>query len=195
MSSPEADPAGDAADGSDIPAWWQHPDGYVMVLPAGWSGVAVDAAETADMIDAVSTTMPGLADRIEGVIGANDVRVSAIAADVEATGAVSPVLLVLAQPTGGRKNHKIKSDIYDQISDLPGLSGALSPHPVHLPSAKGERYDYSIVDDDLGEIRVRSFLFRFGRWVYLVNFIASADIAFDAGADFDEIADSLRFGV
>jgi hypothetical protein len=194
-ASPEAEPAEGAADGSESSTWWQHPDGYVMVLPAGWSGTAVAASQTDDLIDAVSQGMSGLGSRIEDVIGKSDLRVSAIAADTFAQGSVSPVLLVLAEPIGGRKFHAIKTDVYERISDLPGLTGALSPHDVHLPTAKGVRYDYTIADPDLGDIRVRSFLFRFGRSVYLVNFVASADVANAAGADFDQIADSLHFGV
>ena len=46
--------------------------------------------------------------------------------------------------------------------------------------AEGVRFDYSIADPDLGELRVRSYLFRFGRRAYLVNFVASADLADDA---------------
>lgn len=194
-SSPEAEPADGAAEGSDSSTWWQHPDGYAMVLPEGWSGVAVAASETDDLIDAVGRDMPGLSSRIEDVVGTSDLRVSAVAADTSAQGLVSPVMLVLAEPIGGRKPHAIKTDVYERISDLPGLTGAISPHDVRLPYAKGVRYDYTIADPELGDIRVRSLLFRFWRSVYLVNFVASADVANDAGADFDLIADSLRFGV
>jgi len=194
-SSPEAEPADGAADGSDTSTWWQHPDGYVMVLPAGWSGMAVAASETDDLVDAVGRVMPGLGSRIDGVMDGSNLRVSAVAADSSAGGDVSPVLLVLAEPMNGRRYHAIKTDVYERISDLPGLSGALSPHDVRLPAAKGVRYDYTIADPDLGDIRVRSFLFRFDRSVYLVSFVASADVANDAGADFDLIVDSLRFGV
>jgi len=38
-------------------------------------------------------------------------------------------------------------------------------------------------------------LFRYGGWVYLVNFVASAELADGATADFDEIMNSLKFGV
>ena len=64
-----------------------------------------------------------------------------------------------------------------------------------LPTAKGVRFDYTIDDPDLGELRVRSYLFRFGQHAYLVNFVASEDVADEAEAIFDQIADSLRFGV
>ena len=49
-------------------------------------------------------------------------------------------------------------------------------------------------DRHLGEILVRSWLFKWGRWAYLVNFVVSADLANEAGADFDAIQDSLQFG-
>jgi len=196
VSSPEADSAAEnAAAGSESATWWPHPDGYAMVLPAGWSGVAVRQGQTDELVDAVSATLPSLASRIDGVLDRGDARVSAIAADPSAEGKVSPVLVVLAQPTSGKRPHAIKTHVRDQINGLPGLSGVLSAHDVELPGAKGVRFDYTIDDPDLGELRVFSYLFRFGRQSYLVNFVASADVAGEAEVIFDEIANSLRFGV
>ena len=194
VSSPEVDPADGAADSSASSTWWQHPSGYEMVLPAGWSGMAMDPGQTDELITAVDEANAGLGERIDEVIGGHDVHVSAIAANGEVEGKVAPVLLVLAEPVAGRKNHAIKDDVYTRISDLPGLSGGLAPHDVRLPKAKGVRYDYVIADPTLGEIRVRSYLFRFGKTVYLVNFLASADLVDEAAPDFDAIQDSLQFG-
>ncbi len=194
MSSPEVDPADSAAEASESSTWWQHPRGYEMVLPAGWTGVAVADDQSDALMAAVDAAYPGLGDRIEAVIGDSDVRVSAIATKPIVEGKIAPLLLVLAEPKAGRKAAVIKSDVYARIENLPGLSGGLAPHDVRLPMAEGVRYDYFVVDPDLGEIRVRSWLFRFGSWAYLVNFVASADLADGAAEDFDDIQDSLRFG-
>ena len=194
LSTPEVDPAESAAESSDDSTWWQHPSGYEMVLPAGWAGVAVEAEASDDFIQAVDESDAGLGERIEEVIGESDVQISAIAANGVIEGQVAPVLLVLAEPVAGRKNHVIKDDVYARLSDLPGLNGGLAPHDVRLPKAKGVRYDYTISDPALGEIRVRSYLFRWGKTVYLVNFVASADLADEAAPDFDSIQDSLQFG-
>ena len=121
-----------------------------MVLPAGWSGVAVDLSDTDDLVEAVDAANPGLGDRIDAVIGGTEVRVSAIAARGEIEGEVPPVLLVLTEPRDGRKKHVVKSDVYDRISTLDGLDGGLAPHDVRLPAAEGVRYDYTITDADLG---------------------------------------------
>jgi hypothetical protein len=195
LSSPAADQGELPPDGGDADVWWQHPDGYAMTLPAGWLGVAVDASKTDDFVAALRESLPGLADRVASVLAGSKTRISAVAYAADAAGHVSPVLLVLAEPADGRRPHAIKTDVYERISSLPGLSSSLSPHGVTLLNAKGERYDFTIVDPDLLELRVRSFVFRFGRTVYLVNFIASADVADGAGLDFDAIIDSLRFGV
>ena len=128
------------------------------------------------------------------MIGDSDARISAIATNGIVEGKVPPALLVLAEPKAGRKPSAIKEDVYQRISSLPGLSGAVAPHDVRLPKAESVRYDYTLVDETLGVIHVRSFLIRFGRTVYLVNFVASADLASGAAADFDEIQNSLRFG-
>ena len=194
VPAPEVEPADGAAEGSEASTWWQHPSGYEMVLPAGWTGVAVEPEETEELIGAVDEADAGLGERIDEVIGEDDVHVSAIAANGVVEGHVAPVLLVLAEPVAGRKNHAIKDDVYERISNLPGLNGGLAPHDVRLPKAKGVRYDYTISDPTLGEIRVRSYLFRFGKTVYLVNFVASADLADEAAPDFDSIQDSLQFG-
>ena len=194
-SSPEADAAADAADDSASAMWWPHPDGYAMVLPAGWSGVAVERGQTDDLIDAVDAAMPGLAARMAGVLDGSKARVSAIAADPSAEDEMTPLLLVLAQPTEGKRAHAVKSRVREQINGLPGLSGLIAPHDVVLPTAKGVRFDYTIDDPDLGELRVRSYLFRFGKQAYLVNFVAPEAGADEVEALFDEVADSLRFGV
>ena len=194
VSSPEADPADSAAADSASSTWWQHPEGYEMVLPAGWQFVAVGADDTADIIDAVDAANPGLGDRIESVVGGSDVRVSAVASSGVIDGAVAPLLVVLAEPKAGRKWYGVKEDTKDRLNRLPGLRGGLTPHQYQLPLAEGVRYDYTIVDPDLGEIRVRSYLFKWGSGAYLVNFIVSADLANEASEDFEAIEDSLKFG-
>jgi hypothetical protein len=197
VSSPEADPAAETAiEGNETAMWWPHPDGYAMVLPAGWSGVALERDQTDDLINALAPSMPGLAGRMQDVLGGTKARVSAIASDAGSDGEGSSVLLVLAQSTDGKRAHAVKTAVREQINGLPGLAdGPLSPHDVALPTAKGVRFDYSIDDPDLGELRVRSYLFRFGRQAYLVNFVTSAADVDASEAVFDTIADSLRFGV
>jgi hypothetical protein len=185
----------DAVQGSGESTWWPHPDGYALVLPPGWSGVAVDGAQVEDLVDALSGDSPDLGRRIDGVLNATNARVSAIAGDPAAPGELAPLLVVLAQPTQDRQAHAVKSLVKEQIADLPGLSGGPFRDDVNLPMAKGARFDFSLQDPDLGALQVRSYLFRFGEDAYLVCFIApSADFE-DAEPLFDAIAASLRFGV
>ena len=194
VSSTEADPADSAATDSASSTWWQHPDGYEMVLPAGWNYVAVQPDQTDEIIDAVDIANPGLGDRIEDVVGTSNLRVSAIAATEVVDGQVGPLMVVLAEPKSGRKWYAVKEDTMHHIANLPGLRGGVTPHQYQLPSAKGVRYDFTIVDEDLGEIRVRSYLFKWANSAYLVNFIVSADLINEAGSDFDSIQNSLQFG-
>lgn len=194
MPSPESDPAADpAADSGEFPTWWPHPAGYAMVLPAGWAGVVIEPGQTDVLIAEVSQSLPGLSQRMVDVLDGTKVWLSAIAADPVANG--DPILLVLAEPIEGRRPHAIKTDVRQRIQDLPGRMGPLSAHDVILPTAEGVRFDYTIVDSDLGELRVFSYLFGFGRTAYLVNFVASVDVADEAEVVFDAIAASIRFGV
>jgi len=195
-SSPEASLAvDDATSHGGAPVWWPHPDGYAMVLPAGWSGVAVERDGTDAIIDAVALATPQLAQRMDNVLRRSKARVSAFAADPSVLEGGTPVLVVLAQPTDGRKKYAIKNDVRERIDDLPGRAGPLSAHDIVLPTADGVRFDYEISDPDLGELRVFSYLFRPGRTAYLVNFVVAADQADEAEQIFDGIVSSLRFGV
>ncbi len=194
VSATEADPTQDPAISSESETWWRHPEGYAMVLPAGWSGVAIDRDETDELVAAVTEAMPGLGSRIEDTLQDSDTRVSAIAADTAVEGDAVPVLVILAQPTNGRKPHAIKSETRDRISRLPGLKSPPSALDIDVPAANGVRFVYTIDDVDLGELRVFSYLIRAGKTAYLVNFVASADVSAEAEIVFDAIARSLRFG-
>lgn len=196
LSASERDSSVAAASGSaPEDSWWPHPDdGYAMVLPSGWSAVALDEAQADRLIDTIGTIYPGLASRVHAVMASTNARPSAIAGDPSDPSDVA-FLLVLAQPTSERRGHEVKRWVREQIASLPGLTDGPYPHDARLPTAKGWAFDYSIDDPDVGELRVRSYVFRFGSQAYYVNFIASAGGTDEAEAVFDAIAQSLRFGV
>jgi hypothetical protein len=176
-------------------SWWPHPDdGYAMVLPPGWTAVALADGQADALVDAIGASYPELAARIEGVLMTTDARASAVAADPDTSADVA-FLLVLAQPTDDRRGHEIKKWVRDQIGTLPGLTDGPYPHDARLPTAKGWAFDYTIEDPDIGQLRVRSYVFRFGSQAYYVNFIASGSATDSSEAIFDAIAASLRFGV
>jgi hypothetical protein len=194
-SSEVATDADVAVDRSASETRWPHPDGYAMDLPAGWSGLAIEQAQTGQLIDAIEATHPGLADRIMAVLVGSASRVSAVAGDLTADDDLR-LIIVVAQPTEGRRPNAIKERVKEQISTLPGFSGGpLVAHYERLPAAKGHRFDYGIDDPDVGQLRVRSYLFKYGGHAYLVNLIASEATAGEAEAMFDSIAESLQFGV
>lgn len=188
------DPSEDADSVVD-PMWWPHPDGYAMVLPAGWVGIAVDDSGAIQMMDALESANPVLAERMQGVLLVTNSRISAIATGSLAGDGVSPVMLVLAQPTEDRGAHAVKSLVKEQIAGLPGLSAGPFRDDVTLPAAKGVQFDYSILDPDLGSLQVRSYLFRFASEAYLVSFVARTEDFEAAEPLFAAIAASLRFGV
>jgi hypothetical protein len=175
--------------------WWPHPEGYAMTLPAGWAGLTVDGSTQGDLLEALADSSPALAARVADVLDETDSRISAVAADPDAGTAVVPLLVVIAQPTHERPAHAVKSLVKEQISELPGLSAGPFRNDVLLPNAKSVRFEFSLLDPDVGELMVRAYLFRFGSDAYLVTFVAPAE-GFDAAeAVFEAIAQSLRFGV
>jgi hypothetical protein len=175
--------------------WWPHPEGYAMVLPAGWSGVAIDESRAGQLIAAVLATDPELAARIGAVLDSTDARISAIAADGSAVDGVGPLVIVLAQPTQDRGAHAVKSLVKEQIAGLPGLADGPFRDDVSLPSANGVQFEFTIADPTLGVLQVRALLFRFGSDAYLVSFVAPEAEFEAAEAIFEAIAASLRFGV
>lgn len=190
------DPEG-GVDASDAtPTWWSHPDGYAMTLPAGWAGAAISGSQSGRLVDAIAGTYPGAAERVAAVLQATNSRVVAVAADLASAGEVSPLLLVIAQPTDGFRARAVKNRVHEQISALPGLQGIPGKYDVRLPAGSGVRFEYTVDDPELGTLRAHSYLFRFGGHAYLVSFVASQD-AFDAEAEsaFEAIIASLRFGI
>lgn len=194
LAEPLPAATGAAAD-LPIETWWPHPDGYAMVLPAGWSGVAIDKSAATRLVDAVLATDPDLAARIDAVLESTDARISAIAAETAIADDLGPLVIVLAQPTQDRGAHAVKSLVKEQIAGLPGLSGGPFRDDVTLPSASGVQFEFTIDDPTLGALQVRALLFRFGSNSYLVSFVAPASEFEAAEAVFEAIAASLRFGV
>ena len=190
-SGPDVDVADDLGD----PKWWPHSDGYTMRLPGGWSGVSLMPAQADQLLGALASDYPELAGRVGAVLDGTGSDLSMVAADMAGDVDVPPVVLVISQPTDGRKARHVKARTYEQIAALPGLRGTIIRDDERLPNDVAHRYDYVVDDADLGAMRVRTYLFRLGHQAYLVSLIASED-AFEASeGTFDAIVESIRFGV
>jgi hypothetical protein len=187
--------ASEAAEPIPETTWWPHPDGYAMVLPAGWRGLALDDVQAGQLMAAVAATDPDLAARIAAVLASTGSRISAIAAQTDGAQETGPLVIVLAQPTEDRGAHAVKSLVKEQIAALPGLSDGPFRDDVTLPSASGVQFEFTIDDPSLGALQVRALLFRFGSDAYLVSFVAPEADFEAAEAIFEAIAASLRFGV
>jgi hypothetical protein len=195
--APETEaPAGTVAPSTDDERWYHPADGYEMDLPEGWSGAALTRDQTDEVMDSMMAAMPpGVAASVAEVHALSGFRISGIAGDAGNESELAPVLIVLAEPRSGRTKRELRIYVRDRIAGLPGLAGGVVPHTdVPLPT-EGVRFDYRIEDPDLGALRVRSYLFRFGSQAYLMNFVAPDSGADAADALFDEIVTSVRFGV
>jgi hypothetical protein len=183
------------AESGSVGTWWPHPDGYQMDLPPGWLGAPVDQTQTNLLVTAIGTSYPELSDRMRLVLSDSGSRVSAVAGDPTAAD-TGPVMLVIAQPKDGRRPHEIKQHVKKQIAQLPGITATPILQDAGLDAMRGGwRFDYSLADPDIGTVRVRSYLLRWGEEAYLVNFVAPEASADEADALFDAIAASLKFGV
>jgi hypothetical protein len=183
------------AESPGSPTWWAHPHGYAMSLPAGWAAIDLETSSTEQLLSALGEEHAGAAQRARAVLAAAGARVSMIGVDLRDHRDIAPVMIVLAEDAAGMRPRPLKVLIGDQIAELPGLRAA----PVRTDERRNEagsvRFDYTIDDADLGALRVRSILYRYGGQAYLVSFVAP-EAAFDAArSDFELIAASLRFGI
>ena len=105
------------------------------------------------------------------------------------------MMLVLAQETDGIRPRQLKALVGEQVASLPGLRGT----PIRTDERRNEtgslRFDYAIDDPDLGALRIRSSLYRYGGQAYVVSYVAAEAALNEARPDFEAIAASLRFGI
>jgi hypothetical protein len=194
-ASADAAVAGAASPDMAGETWWPHPHGYAMTLPVGWAGVALDPARTGRLLDVLALERPDLVDRARLVLDASGAAVSSLAVDLSSEAVTRPFAIVLVQPTEGARARLVKSRVADAIAALPGIQGEPTRRDERLSDAQSVRFDYTIDDPELGALRVRSHLVRFGGQAYLVSFVAPAATFDAAGPDFEAIAGSIRFGI
>lgn len=191
----DSDDGSNDAEPSDSPTWWAHPHGYAMSLPAGWVAIDLEASSTERLLAALAGDQPGAADRVREVLALTGARGSMIAVDLGSDRELPPVMIVLAEDAAGIRPRQLKALVGDQIAGLPGLRSEPVRTDERRNDAGSVRFDYAIDDPDLGSLRVRSSIYRYGGQAYVVSFVAP-DAAFDAArSDFELIAASLRFGI
>jgi hypothetical protein len=133
--------------------------------------------------------------RIGEVVATTGARASMLAVDLGWGGEVPPLMLVVAKASDGMRPRQLKTHVADELAALPGIRAAPVRTDERLNDTATVRFDYAIDDPDLGALRVRTSLFRFGGQAYLVSFVALETEAGEARTDFDRIATSLRFGI
>ena len=194
-ASGEASPGEPGAAVSDAPTWWAHPHGYAMSLPAGWVAIDLDGGTTEELLSALGATLPGVEERVRGVLAATGAQGSMLAVDLASDREVPAMMLVLSQENDGIRPRQLKALVEEQVGSLPGLRGT----PLRTDERRNEtgsvRFDYAIDDPDLGALRIRSSLYRFGGQAYVVSYIAQESGLDEARSDFEAIAASLRFGI
>src|SRR5688572_7369504 len=96
-ASSEASPGDPGSTVSDAPTWWAHPHGYAMSLPPGWIAIDLDSSSTEQLLSALGTTLPGVEQRIRGVLAVTGARGSMLAVDLGADRDVPPLMIVVAR--------------------------------------------------------------------------------------------------
>ena len=183
------------ATASGTPTWWAHPHGYAMTLPAGWVALDLEASSTERLLSVLDDVHPGAAERAREVLATTGARGSMLAVDLGSDRDLPPLMLILAEDAAGIRPRQLKVLVADQVAGLPGLRGLPVRTDERRNDAGSVRFDYTIDDPDLGPVRVRSSLYRYGGQAYVVSFIAPESAFDSARSDFETIASSLRFGI
>jgi hypothetical protein len=185
----------DGATASETPTWWAHPHGYAMSLPTGWVALDLEVSSTERLLSVLEDIHPGATERVREVLATTGARGSMLAVDLGSDRDVPPLMLVLAEDAAGIRPRQLKVLIADQVAALPGLRGLPVRTDERRNAAASVRFDYTIDDPELGALRIRSSLYRYGGQAYVVSFIAPESDFDAARSDFETIAASLRFGI
>jgi hypothetical protein len=180
---------------SGSPTWWAHPHGYAMSLPAGWAAIDIEPSSVDQLLAALAAEFPGAAERVRESLALTGARGSMIAVDLGTERDVPPLMIVVAEDAAGIPPRQLKVLVADQLAGLPGLRDAPTRTDERRNRAGSVRFDYTIDDPELGALRVRSSLYRYGGQAYVVSFLAPESLFDAARTDFDLIAASLRFGI
>jgi hypothetical protein len=103
---------------------------------------------------------------------------------------------VLIQPSAGLPLDLVGTVVEQLVNRIPGVTASATKAKVNLPSGDAIRMDYQVQPAGGGAlISLRTFVIVKGDQTYLVTFTAGADLFSAQQPTFDEMVNSLRFGV
>ncbi len=168
-----------------------------MTMPAGWTATAVGPDDIGLLLGLLGASNPDLANLVRNILDLTHARASMVGGDLrDSTAHVPPNVTILIQPSAGLPLGLVGTVMEALVNRIPGVTGSPVKANVNLPSGDAIRMDYQVQPAGGGGlIGLRTFVIVKGDQTYLVTFTAGADFFSAQQPTFDEMVNSLRFGV
>jgi hypothetical protein len=178
------------------PAFFSSNDGYSLTIPAGWSATRVSPEETSLTLDLLAASDPLLAGLVRSAVDQTGAWVSMVGGDMAASpeGGIPPGVAVLVIPGAGASDDTIEAVVTDLLTNTP-TQGDVRHKVVGTKAGDAHRFLLTVVGDMVGPVNVRVFLYSAGTNAVVVAFASAEGAPREVASAFDEMLDSLRFGV
>lgn len=190
----EFDPSATTAPAAS-PTELSSPDGYSLMLPAGWVGTRTNGEATRAALEAVTAGDGLLGEEATALFEITDADLSMVAANTSQipVTTVPPVMAILVIPS-----QRGSADTQQRLDDILGSLATVTSEIQHtvasVRAGDAQRYDLTVAGDLL-TVQIRLYLFTIGDDGIVILFGSDPAIAGDASADMEAIVKSLRFGV
>jgi len=166
-------------------------------MPAGWTATAVGPDDVGLLLTLLGASNPDLATLVRNILDLTHARASMVGGDLRDSSArVPPNVTVLIQPSAGLPLDLVGIVVEQLVNRVPGVTGTATKAKVNLPSGDAIRMDYQVQPAGGGGlISLRTFVIVKGDQTFLVTFTAGADLFSAQQPTFDEMVNSLRFGI
>ncbi len=166
-------------------------------MPAGWTASAVGPDDIGLLLGLLGASNPDLATLVRNILDLTHARASMVGGDLRDSSAhVPPNVTVLIQPSAGLPLDLVGTVVEQLVNRIPGVTASATRAKVNLPSGDAIRMDYQVQPASGGGlISLRTFVIVKGDQTFLVTFTAGADLFPVQQPTFDEMVNSLRFGV
>lgn len=188
-------PAPDSSTTSSGPGYVASADGYSLSVPSGWTALDLSTEDGLALADAVASVDPTLGSLGRLGLEQSGARLSMVAVDLFAasTGEDGPGIVVATMRTRGMDKAAARTMVEELLEQAP-LASEVDHTVVGLPAGDAHRYDAVIVGETV-TLRLQVHVFRVGGDSFVVAAVAP-EAQFDAARPaFDEVVQSLRFGV
>jgi hypothetical protein len=167
-----------------------------MTIPAGWNATAVGPDDIDLLLTLLGASNPDLATLVRDILNLTRARASMVGGDLRDSSArVPPNVTVLIQPSAGLPLDFAGTVVEQLVNRVPGVTASATKTKVNLPSGDAVRMDYQVQPAGGALISLRTFVIVKGDQTFLVTFTAGANLFSAQQPTFDEMVNSLRFGV